>query len=209
MNKSKFLNLFLFIVLFGITTITVLIISNSENNSAYSQRVLQTYENDKYGIKIQYPANWDGFEYENMVSETGEAIVNFQPVEKDNYPNISLVVQFLSPENATLQSFTEQNLKSIQTPIVEGVDKKIKILNQNSSVTLGGQPAHKVVYEDTITNTLSVDTFGQYITYKYMKIWTVLETEAYQFTFSSNDKEQYDQYIKTAEKIINSFEFTR
>jgi hypothetical protein len=50
MNKSKILYSLFFIFLFGITTITVLIISNSENNSAYSQRVLQTYENDKYGI---------------------------------------------------------------------------------------------------------------------------------------------------------------
>lgn len=40
-----------------------------------------------------------------------------------------------------------------------------------------------------------------------MSIWTVLESEAYQFTFttSSNDKEQYDQYKETAERIINSF----
>jgi hypothetical protein len=199
MNKSKILYSLFFIFLFGIT----IVISNYENNSAYSQRVLQTYENDKYGIKIQYPVNWDSFEYENMVTETGEAIVNFQPIGKDNYPNISLVVQFLAPENATLQSLTEQNLKLIQTLIIKG-QMGIKILNQNSSVTLGGQPAYKVIYEDT-----STDTFGESPTYKYMKIWTVLETEGYQFTFSSNDKEQYDQYIKAAEKIINSFEFTR
>ena len=83
MNKSKILYSLFFIFLFGITTITVLIISNSENNSAYSQRVLQTYENDKYGIKIQYPANWDAFEYQDFVDETGEAVVNFHPFKKN------------------------------------------------------------------------------------------------------------------------------
>ena len=44
-----------------------------------------------------------------------------------------------------------------------------------------------------------------------MSIWTVLETEAYLFDFFGTEegREQYDQYIKTAEEIINSFQFTR
>lgn len=80
----------------------------------------------------------------------------------------------------------------------------IKILNQNSSVTLGGLPAHKVIYESTF-----IDISGQSQTSKYMSIWTVLETEVYRLGFTTSSKEQYDQYIETAEKIINSFEFTR
>ena len=207
MNKSKILYSIFFIFLFGI----IIIISFYETNSAYSQRVLQTYENDKYGIKIQYPANWLSYEYgKNFLTETRELVVGFHPVEKGG-PNISLEVQFLSPENATLQSFTENEVKSIQTPLAKGQMGQlgIKILNQNSSVTLGGLPAHKVIYENTVTDTLSADTFGQSRTYKNMEIWTVLETEAYQLIFLSKDKEQYDQYLNTAEKIINSFEFTR
>ena len=205
MNKPKILYSFLFIFLFGIITITVVIISNSENNSAYAQRVLQTYENDKYGIKIQYPANWDSYEYQDFVDETGELVVRFHPFEKED-PGISLLVLFLSPENATLQSFTEENLKSIQTPIVDVGGDNIKILSQNSSVTLGGLPAHKVVYESTSTG-ISDESY----TSKTMEIWTVLETEAYQLSFQTaeDNYQQYDQYIQTAEKIIDSFEFTR
>jgi serine/threonine-protein kinase len=201
MNKSKILYSLFFIFLFGITTITVLIISNSENNSAYSQRVLQTYENDKYGIKLQYPANWDYREYKNFVFETGEAVVELHPFEKID-PHIALSVSFLSPENATLESFTEQNLKSIQKPVL--TDEVIKILNQNSSVTLGGLPAHKVVYESTFTDIIDKKPVIE----KRIEMWTVLETEAYVLTFVG-DREEYDQYIKTAEKIIDSFEFTR
>ncbi|MDF2738501.1 MAG: serine/threonine protein kinase [Nitrososphaeraceae archaeon] len=212
MGKSKLFYSFCLIFLFGITTYTVTIVSNSENNSAYSQRVLQTYENDKYGIKIQYPANWDTFEYKDFVDETGELVVRLHPAQQEN-PSVSLLVHFLSPENANLKSFTEQNLKAIQTPIVEGSDEKIKILSQNSSARLGGQPAYQVVYEST-----STDLFGNPQTFKNMKIWTVLETEAYEFSFGisssslsegSDIYQQYNEYIKTAEKIINSFEFTR
>jgi hypothetical protein len=179
------------------------LILNDGNNTAYSQRVLQTYENEKYGIKMQYPANWESYEYKNFVDETGELVVHFHPSGKEE-PVLSLLVLFLLPENATLQSFTEQNLKSIQTPDLN--DEVIKILNQNSFVTLGGQPAHQVIYENTF-----IDTFGKSQTSKKMSIWTVLDTEAYQLTFttSSNDKEQYDTYSKTAEKIKDSFQFTR
>lgn len=200
MNKYKILYSLFFIFLFGITTATVVIISNSENNNAYSQRVLQTYENDKYGIEMGYPPNWRPIE-PNIADETGELVVSFYPTGKQS-PHIDVIISFLTPENATLQSFTEQNLKSIQTPIVDG--QVIKILNQNNSVTLGGLPAHKVVYESTSTDIYDVSQ-----TSKHLTIWTVLETEAYQLTFGSNDKDQYDQYIKTAEKIIDSFEFTR
>lgn len=200
MNKFRIVYSSLFLLsLLGIIVIS----SNYEGNSAYSQRALQTYENEKYGIKIQYPANWESYEYENFVSETGESVVTFHPFAKDS-PAVSLSVDFLSPENPTLPSFTEQNLKSIQEPDLK--DEAIKILNQNSFVTLGGQPAHKVVYESTF-----IDIFGESQTSKYMSIWNVLETEGYRlyFTTSSNEGEQYDQYINTAEKIINSFEFTR
>ena len=186
---------FLLFLLLGI----VMLVSNYESNNSYSQRVFQTYENEKYGIKIQYPANW--VSYEGLISETHELVVGFHPVEKD-VPFVYLWVQFLSPENATLESFTNQSLKFIQGPV--GGNQVIKILNQNSSVTLGGQPAHKVVYEETLSN-----AGGESRTLKHMSIWNVLETEGYRLTFSSDHKDQYDLYIKTAEKIINSFEFTR
>ena len=196
MNKSKILySNFLLFLLLGI----VMLVSNYESNNSYSQRVFQTYENEKYGIKIQYPANW--VSYEGFVTETFELVIGFHPVEKD-VPFVYLWVQFLSPENATLESFTNQTLKYIQGPI--GGNQVIKILNQNSSVTLGGQPAHKVVYEETLSN-----AGGESRTLKHMSIWNVLETEGYRLTFSSEHKDQYDQYIKAAEKIINSFEFTR
>jgi hypothetical protein len=93
-------------------------------------------------------------------------------------------------------------LKYIQGPV--GGNQVVKILNQNSSVTLGGQPAHKVVYEEILSN-----AGGESMTLKHMLIWNVLETEGSRLTFSSEHKDQYDQYIKTVEKIINSFEFTR
>ena len=111
-------------------------------------------------------------------------------------------VEFLSPDNATLKSFTEQKLNSIQEPFLD--ESSNKNLNQNSSITLGGYPAYKVVYESHYT---SFD--GKPQLSKDMKMLTVLETEAYVLTFVGVDRDQYNQYIKTAEKIINSFEFTR
>jgi hypothetical protein len=201
MNKSKILDSRFFIFLFGI----IIIISLYENNSAYSQRVLQTYENEKYGIEMSYPPNWETIE-PNIADETGELVVSFYPTGKQS-PHIGVIVSFLTPENASLKTYTKENLEIINDFVAE-LEGKITILDQNSTVTLGGLPAHKVIYEDTYEDTF-IDISGVSQTSKYLKIWTVLETEAYQLTFSSNDKEQYDQYIKTAEKIINSFEFTR
>jgi hypothetical protein len=174
---------------------------NNQVTSANAQRVFQTYENDMYGIKIKYPPNWEIDGYNIGTTETGASVVELSPLGKVNpslesEPVIKLVVFFLSPENATLQSFTDQKLKDIQT------GQTIKILSQNSSATLGGYPAHKVVYE--ITSSYPEKQF-----FKGMDIWTILETEAYVLEFFGVDRNEYDQYIKTAEKIINSFQFTR
>lgn len=174
---------------------------NYEDNKANAQRVYQTYENDIYGIKIKYPPNWEVSEYNMVAGETGEALVDIHPVKKSD-PFVKSSVLFLSPENATLQSFTEQKLKDIQTPLFDF--QTMKVLSQNSSVTLGGYPAQKVIYE--ITSSLNP---GKPEVFKQMNMWTVLETEAYDLVFAAQDKKQYDQYIKTAENIINSFQFTR
>jgi hypothetical protein len=80
--------------------------------SIYSQRVLEIYENEKYGIKIQYPPNWEASEFTNIAGETGEVVIEIHPFGKSE-PFVSLFVNFLSPENTTLKSFTEQKLKFI------------------------------------------------------------------------------------------------
>jgi hypothetical protein len=61
---------------------------------------------------------------------------------------------------------------------------------------LGGQPAHKVVYESSFISSFD----GKIELSKHMSMWTVLETEGYVLTFVAGDIEQYDQYIEIAEK---------
>ena len=125
---------------------------NYENSSVEAQRVFHTYENEIYGIEIKYPANWEIIEDYSATYETGAYLFELHPLG-ENKPVIHLKVHFLSPENATLQSFTEQQLKSIQALPSWSKKTTKNIVSQNSSVTLGGYPAHKVVYE-TITSQL-------------------------------------------------------
>ena len=102
----------------------------------------------------------------------------------------------LSPENATLQKYTRVALDGIKTAYM---GEKIEIISVNQSATLGGQLGYEVIYS-------TADETDQR---KIMDIWTVLENEAYRLTFVADHPEKYDQYINTAKRIVNSFEFTR
>ena len=110
---------------------------------------MQTYENEKYGFKIQYPFNWesDGFNY---LDATHESLGKFSPITNFLDPSVSMSIQFLPSDNIlTLDQYAEQQLQIIKDFKTEDLNFN-KLLSFDKSFTLGGKPAYKIVDENMV-----------------------------------------------------------
>jgi hypothetical protein len=161
---------------------------------------MQTYENEKYGFKIQYPFNWeyDGFNY---LDNTHESLGEFSP---GLGISVSMNIQFLPFNNIlTLEQYAEQELQKIKDWKIKDSLHFNKLLSFDTSFTLGGKPAYKIVYENW-----TYSKFNDQVSYpQYIHVGTITEGIEYNLRFYAQNANLFNQYVPIADKIINSFEF--
>jgi hypothetical protein len=78
-----------------------------------------------------------------------------------------------------------------------------KLLSFDTSFTLGGKPAYKIVYENW-----TYSKFNDQVSYpQYIHVGTITEGIEYNLRFYAHNANLFNQYVPIADKIINSFEF--
>ena len=163
---------------------------------------MQTYENEKYGFKIQYPFNWeyDGFNY---LDNTHESLGKFSPISNLLGPSVSMSIEFLPSDNTlTLDQYAEQELQEIKN-FKEKDFHFNKLLSFDKTSTLGNKPAYKIVYNNWFySDYKDEESYPQYI-----QIGTITDGIEYNLRFYAPNSDVYNQYVTIADKIINSFEF--
>jgi hypothetical protein len=99
--------------------------SSVTNNNNNNNSNLLTYENSKYGIKMQYPANWVHKEFDHSIGTSNNSlsprvIVAFTPqklLEQKSRPTGSLgvtVMNLTATSNISLDLFTRLNLNNLR-----------------------------------------------------------------------------------------------
>ncbi|MGD1834509.1 MAG: hypothetical protein ACPKQO_02165 [Nitrososphaeraceae archaeon] len=172
---------------------------NGDDNEINSQK-LSTYENNPYGFEIKYPSNMEIIE-ENFLTSSYQQILNLFLEEKYKVPILSIAVYFPFPNENSLDDFLPRIIKEISNPKFENVNKTITIL-KNESSTLGLQPAHKIEYYSDIT--IKSNNKTQTVETKNLDIWSYINDIIYEVEYSGSE-EKYDEYLSSAEKIIDSF----
>jgi hypothetical protein len=157
-----------------------------------------TYDNPIYGIRIQYPPDWNKTESNNNNNNSSSTYTN--------------VVAFLSPYENDSDIYSEslylivQNLASQNTPIDEYTNTKINSLKQtfadfrlisSTSTTLADntQAANQIVFTGN----------QQQNNLKIMEVYTIIYDKAYTLAYFAEGG-KFDSYLPTIQKIINSFE---
>lgn len=151
---------------------------------------LLTYDNPTYGISIKYPQIWT--KEENLDPITGSLATFVSPRQSGSdvfQENLRLIVQDLAGKNVTLDEYTRTYINEIKlfSPDAEIVEQ--------GNTHLANRPARQIIY--TVNE-------GEY-TLKYFQVWTIQDNKAYVITYTS-ETSQYSDYLKTAQKMINSFE---
>ncbi|HEY9692184.1 MAG TPA: protein kinase [Oculatellaceae cyanobacterium] len=149
------------------------------------------YENVNAGIKIKYPENWQKQDVENPF--TGEVVLftsQFSNQINKFEPKISIRIEELSGQPISLENYTNLSIKEIQKYLLNSD------ITDSSSTTLGGIPAHRVVYN-------GVEGDSRLI--KHLEVWAVFNQKAYIVSYTATP-EEYPNNLESIEKMINSFE---
>jgi hypothetical protein len=158
-----------------------------------------TYENSTYGVRIDYPLDWnvtEGLSPENIVAFHNPAsdLRYIENVIPTNYTGLGIFFQNLSSllgyENMSLDSFSALQLDTLDSDSIA--------ISKFDNTTLAGIPAHIVEY---------YDTSGPDIT---TQVWTVKDGNAY-VIISIGDRlyHMQDKASLTTQAMIKSFNFTK
>jgi hypothetical protein len=98
------------------------ILSNNDNNnnSATINPTFSTYENPIYGVKIQYPSNWQKMDFDRHYGNNSLPIAGFiPPSENDSglLENLMIVVKKLHSQNTSLKQFVDSMISSYKSSL--------------------------------------------------------------------------------------------
>jgi hypothetical protein len=168
-------------------------LAQTNDNSTFN-----LYENPTFGIRIQYPSDWEKVEPGQISHESSfNKIVGFvSPKESVSDtsppPALSIGMHNLSSsssyQNTTLDQYTDVHINAIRREQASLLESTRTILKDSNNNNL----AHSAVY---------INNLGQEV----MQVWTIKENKAYHITYAA-DVARYPDYLPVAQKIIDSLE---
>ena len=144
----------------------------------------ETYDTDAY--RMIYPSSW-------QLDETGrnktEFIILSKREKEDPFrENINLIAQDLSNQIMNLESYVALSVDQIKNVVAESKIFESKIITKN------GEPVNSIVWSGLLN--------GKRL--KFKQLLFINDNIAYALTLTC-EEEQYDNYIETADQILNSF----
>ncbi len=146
---------------------------------------LSSYEDFEVKIKIKYPESWNRQDLRNPI--TGEW-VNFSPKQSETETSQEQVTITIEKFSGTLEDSKNKLIEDIKT------SKNEQIISSNKT-TLAYRPAYQLIYtvKDRENNL------------KTWRIWTLKGDKAYVIVYTAAI-DDYDKFVQTTEKMIQSFE---
>jgi hypothetical protein len=153
------------------------------------------YQNNTYGIKMQYPSEWQLGQFNNSAASPTKFVVGFlSPIglqrATDRIPeNILVAVENLSSSNMGLAPYT-----ALQLSLLSEETKGFNLV-ESLPTTIANNPAHQIVYTEPL----------EQLKLKKMQVWTVKDGMAYLIIYAA-DEADYPSQLPTVKKMLDSFE---
>jgi eukaryotic-like serine/threonine-protein kinase len=166
-------SLLILIILLSLSSVTSIQIAMAQIGEAD----FTTYENPKFGIRVQYPSDWGRLDLSFLGAS---ADIDFYPLDDTSgTKDVRIQVKALPLQNMTLEQYTNTQINSVEGQILE-----------SNATTLGNLPAHEIVF----TN----------IGLKTMQVWTLKDDKVYTITYVA-EEDDYENDLQIAQRIIESF----
>jgi len=145
------------------------------------------YQDYNYGIKIQYPETWKIQETPNLINKNLVTFLSPTETQEDNFRELLTI----SVENfsGTLQESQDLFINAVKTTLSDATIVSI------SETSLAKTRANQLIFMGKDGNK----------NLKNLQIWTLKGNQAYIITYSAAI-DDYDRFLPTAEKMIESFE---
>jgi eukaryotic-like serine/threonine-protein kinase len=150
---------------------------------------LAPYENTQYGIKLNYPQNWNKQETANIITKEVVTLVSPRSSDSDKVlETVSVTVEDL-PSPKSLEEYTNFAKQEIQQN-----NQDVQIQSEGED-TLAGNKAYRITYT----------RLDGEVKLKTTAIWTLKNFKAYAVIYEAQ-LEEYDRFLNEAEKIIKSLQ---
>ena len=193
-NRIRLMLICISLSLLGLSTLAYVCV-NQKALMGQMQNQFVNYRDPIFGFEIQYPNDWEKIQFAQGITEGSH----------------NMVVNFLSPQGGASQIFREYllievaNVTSVSSNQSAFSRGELNFLTQsfphflpikiNASSTLDGHKAYSVLftYDDPIVGK------G-----KAMTVWTLNGSKGYILSYHA-DSSNYNKYLPTIAKMINSF----
>jgi hypothetical protein len=159
------------------------------------------YTNPQYGFGLLYPSGWVNEEIPPGANLTFLVSFNPPPHEFGEFVFVYMAVKNLTGKNTSLKQFIDQEISLLKRPPAmtsPTEDTSVRIILESEPTTIAGNtPAHKVVYTEKVSGTLS----------KIMEIYAVNGDKGYILSYFA-DTAIYDKYLPIVQKMIGSLNVT-
>jgi len=172
------------------TTITFLMLFVSA--TLIAQDNLKTLEKDNFSVN--YPENWFSSDQKPQPSVLFLISAPENSQLKDQFrESVNMVIETLPSKTIALEEYTKLSLDQIksQVPNLE--------VNSSKNSTLNGLNSRELIW--------SAD-FGNGMFLKFKQVFIIIENIAYVITYTATTID-YEEYQKSADKIINSVKFIK
>jgi eukaryotic-like serine/threonine-protein kinase len=173
LGKFLIASLLALIILLSLSSVTSIQIAIAQTDQAD----FTTYENPRFGIRVQYPSDWGRLDLSFLGAS---ADIDFYPLDDTSgTKDVRIQVKALPLQNMTLEQYTSTHINSTEGQILE-----------SNATALGNLPAHEIVF----TN----------IGLKTMQVWTLKDDKVYTITYVA-EEDDYENDLQIAQRIIESF----
>jgi eukaryotic-like serine/threonine-protein kinase len=158
------------------------------------------YTNPKYGFSLLYPIAWVNEEIDPGLNLT--FLMTFDPPASEfgEFVFFYIAVKNLT-DDTSLKQFTDQEISMLKRPPAAAFpteDTGAKLILESQPTTIAGNmQAHKVVYIEKVSGTLS----------KIMEIYAVNRDKGYILSYFVA-ADAYEKYLPTFEKMVDSLNLT-
>ena len=154
--------------------------SGNQTMGSSTANGLVPYNNPNLGFSLEYPSDWQ--------KEESLSFTTPQVGTGDRSPEvINVVTEVLPSSNFSLDSYTDAAMGQVES------FENFQLLN-SSSTTLGGLPAHMIVYTFTDEQT----------PLQNLQAWTVKDGMAYVITYGGVP-EEFNSSLPALQSVLNSF----